>query len=249
MVDLCHWRLHPALQLHESIGWVHQKKFTYVDEDGVGSDPTQANKQRTKSSNFDAVSLLSSTSIDQEDHFDEEARDFDFLSGTEGGRVRKKSSPPLLSLDSSENVNSFFMARRILKSVGEVYHFRMQLLAFCILLAFFFAMFVIFYTKVFLRYNLSLVLTTTAAMLFVFGTGGVLEMVHQGGLANYQISRCLTYVDEQSISFFDNFQEIHTGKKNRQRLLYVHVGMRYDLNGNGIRCEFFSFQRATLCTG
>ena len=64
-------------------------------------------------------------------------------------------------------------------------------------------------------------------------------MVHQGGLANYQISRCLTYVDEQSISFFDNFQEIHTGKKNRQRLLYVHVGMRYDLSGNGIRCEFF----------
>ena len=39
------------------------------------------------------------------------------------------------------------------------------------------------------------------------------------------------------------------GKGNRQRLLYVHVGMRYDLSGNGIRCEFFSFQRATLCTG
>ena len=107
-----------------------KKKFTYVDEDGVGSDPTASNKQRTKSSNFDAVSLLSSTSIDQEDHFDKEARDFDFLSGTEGGRVRAKSSPPLLSLDSSENVNSFFMARRILKSVGEVYHFRMQALAF-----------------------------------------------------------------------------------------------------------------------
>ena len=195
-----------------------KKKFTYVDEDGVGSDPTASNKQRTKSSNFDAVSLLSSTSIDQEDHFDKEARDFDFLSGTEGGRVRAKSSPPLLSLDSSENVNSFFMARRILKSVGEVYHFRMQALAFCILLAFFFAMFVIFYTKVFLRYNLSLVLTTTAAMLFVFGTGGVLEMVHQGGLANYQISRCLTYVDEQSISFFDNFQEIHTGEKESTAL-------------------------------
>ena len=100
-------------------------------------------------------------------------------------------------------------------------------------------MFVIFYTKVFLRYNLSLVLTTTAAMLFVFGTGGVLEMVHQGGLANYQISRCLTYVDEQSISFFDNFRKFTQGKKNRQRLLYVHVGMRYDLSGNGIRCEFF----------
>ena len=94
----------------------------------------------------------------------------------------------------------------------------MQALAFCILLAFFFAMFVILYTKIFLRYSLSLVLTTTAAMLFVFGTGGVLEMVHQGGLANYQISRCLTYVDEQCISFFDNFQEIQTGEKESTAL-------------------------------
>ena len=196
------------------------KNFTYVDEDGVGSDPT-ADKERTKSSNFDGISLLSSTSTDAVSHFDKEGRDFDFssnFSGTAGSRVRAKSSPPLLSLDSSENVNSFFMARRILKNVGEIYHLRMQLLAFCILLAFFFAMFAIFYTKIFLRYSLSLVLTSTAAMLFLFGTGGVLEMVHQGGLANYQISRCLTYVDEQCISFFDNFQEIHAGEKESTAL-------------------------------
>ena len=115
-----------------------KKNFTYVDEDGVGSDPA-ADKERTNSSNFDGISLLSSTSTDAVSHFDEEGRDFDFssnFSGTAGSRVRAKSSPPLLSLNSAENVNSFFMARRILKNVGEVYHLRMQLLAFCILLRF-----------------------------------------------------------------------------------------------------------------
>ena len=223
------------------------KNFTYVDEDGVGSDPA-ADKERTNSSNFDGISLLSSTSTDAVSHFDKEGRDFDFpsnFSGTEGGRVRAKSSPPLLSLDSSENVNSFFMARGILKSVGEIYHFRMQALAFCILLAFFFAMFVILYTKIFLRYSLSLVLTTTAAMLFVFGTGGVLEMVHQGGLANYQISRCLTYVDEQCI-FFNNFQEIHAGESTtltRAR----RDEIRLERERHPVR--IFSFRRATLCIG
>ena len=77
-------------------------------------------------------------------------------------------------------------------------------------------MFAIFYTKIFLQYSLSLVLTNL--LCFLFGTIGVLEMVHQGGLANYQISRCLTYVDEQCISFFDNFQEIHAGERESTAL-------------------------------
>ena len=195
-----------------------KKQFVYVEEGSTGRDPA-ADNERNNSTNFDSISLLAS--IDEKSHINREDGDFQFSSkflGDAGSRVRAKSIPPLLRLDSSENVNSFFMARQILKRVGEVYHFRMQALAFCILLSFFFAIFAILYTKIFLRYSLSVVLTTTAAMLFLFGAGGVLEMVHQGGLANYQISRCLTYVDEQCVAFFDDFQEFHAGEKEATAL-------------------------------
>ena len=113
---------------------------------------------------------------------------------------RAKRVAPVLLLDSPSNVLAFIKARKILKKIGYVYHYRVQILTA-----------VLFCSMAFLLYftvrdiiwgkncsgELDHVMISAIACFIVFGGAAILEIIHQGGLANYQVSRCAQFLATQ----------------------------------------------------
>jgi hypothetical protein len=174
----------------------------------------EQNSIKSKIRSFDSISSTPTPLSFNSDNSDEreDASLRTQLDDNIGSKVIVKCTKPLLLFDSPENVYNFCKARNVLKEIGVMYHIRLQVLAFCLLLGFFTCMIAMVYVMVVLNFQVSPVLIATATLLFLFGTMGVLEMVHQGANANYQISRCLTNIDDQCLTLLEEkekYGELH----------------------------------------
>ncbi len=175
------------------------------NDNGIEKMEGNDDEGRTKSQNFDMITTGNDASADGVIAVEEDDKKLlcEKFTDIVTSKVNVKCTKPLLLLDSPENVYNFCKARKLLKEVGMMYHVRMQALAFFLLVGFFVCIIGMVYVSIILNFGISPVLKATATLLFMFGTGGVLEMVRQGGNANYEISRCLTHIDDQCINLFE----------------------------------------------
>ena len=114
---------------------------------------------------------------------------------------RAKRVAPVLLLDSPSNVLAFIKARKILKKIGYVYHYRIQILTAVLFssmaLLLYFAVREIISGGPNCAGELDRVMISAIACFIVFGGAAILEIIHQGGLANYQVSRCAQFLATQ----------------------------------------------------
>ena len=123
--------------------------------------------------------------------------------GNEGkGRqysLRAHKRPPVLSLSSPVNVHAFISGRKLLKKIGLEYHYRAQL--FTGLLGFIFLVVIGYFLYQIIKHGDGEVhndaLLASALVSFVCTSFGILEMMRQGYLANYQTSRAIQRLHEQ----------------------------------------------------
>ena len=122
--------------------------------------------------------------------------------------LRAKMKPPILLLDSPANVKAFVNARKILKKVGVAFHYRAQVL---IALIGGIILIGVVYVLVSMINNACFVEQQSALLgsiitLFVITSVFLIEAIHQGGLANYQQSRCLSFLTTQQTFLAKQFE-------------------------------------------